>query len=57
VLQFLNLETHQVRKVMELERPPLFLDSGMAVAPGGAAFLYAQADHSGSEIMLVEGFR
>jgi eukaryotic-like serine/threonine-protein kinase len=57
VLQFLDLRTQQVRRVMEFERRPLFADSGLSVARGGGAILYAQADTSGSEIMLVEGFR
>jgi Tol biopolymer transport system component len=57
VLQFFNLGTQQVRKVIEFERRPLFSDSGLSVARGGTAVLYTQADTSGSEIMMVEGFR
>jgi len=56
-LQVLDLETRQIRRVMEFELPPLFSDSGLSVARGGEPILYAQADTSGSEIMLVEGFR
>jgi dipeptidyl aminopeptidase/acylaminoacyl peptidase len=55
VLQFLNLRTRHVRKVMEFERRPLFSDSGLSVARGGIV-LYTQADTSGSEIIMVEGF-
>jgi hypothetical protein len=57
VLQFLDLRTRQVRRVMEFERRPLFSDSGLSMARGGGTILYTQADTSGSEIMLVEGFR
>jgi Tol biopolymer transport system component len=57
VLQFLNLRTHQVRKIMQFQRRPLFSDSGLSVARGGAAVLYTQADTSGSEILMVDGFR
>ena len=56
-LQFMDLKTGQVRKVMEFDRPPLFSDSGMSVTRGGGTTLYTQADSSGSEIMLVDGFR
>jgi Tol biopolymer transport system component len=57
VLEFLDLQTHQVRTVMELQRRPLFSDSGLSVARGGGSTLYAQEDSSGSEILMVEGFR
>ena len=57
LLQFLDLRTRQVRKVMQFERGPLYSDSGLSVGRGGATILYAQGDSSGSEILLVEGFR
>ncbi|HEY2017462.1 MAG TPA: protein kinase [Bryobacteraceae bacterium] len=57
VLEFLDLGTRHVRRLMDLERPPLFSDSGLSVIHGGGTVLYTQADSSGSEIMLVEGFR
>ena len=57
LLQFLDLTTRQVRKVMQFERGPLYSDSGLSVGRGGATILYAQGDSSGSEILLVEGFR
>jgi hypothetical protein len=57
VLQFLELKSLQTRRVMEFPRRPLFSDSGLSVARGGTAVIYAQADTSGSEIMLVQGFR
>lgn len=56
-LQFLDLRSQQVRRVMEFGRKPLYSDSGLSVARGGGTVLYTQADTSGSEIMLVEGFR
>jgi len=56
-LQFLDLKTHHVRNLMQLERPPLFSDSGMSLAPDGGAILYTQVDSSGSEIILVEHSR
>jgi dipeptidyl aminopeptidase/acylaminoacyl peptidase len=56
VLQVMDLKTRQVRKLMDLERPPLFSDSGLSMSRTGD-MLYSQADTSGSEIMLVESFR
>ena len=51
------LDSRPARRLLEFQKPPLMNESGLAVSADGASLLYAQADHSGSEIMLVEHFR
>jgi len=52
-----DFKTGSTAEVAVLLQEPPFGDSGFAVSPGENWILYTQVDHSGSDIMLVEGFR
>ena len=56
-LKFYSFENRSLKLVANLPKRPPFGDSGFAVAPDERSILYSQVDHSGSDIMLVEGFR
>jgi Tol biopolymer transport system component/DNA-binding winged helix-turn-helix (wHTH) protein len=58
-IQFLDLETNQVRRIARFERP---IDGGLAFSPDGQWILYTnysntRADQGGAELRLVENFR
>ena len=58
-IQFLDLQTNQIRRVASFER---FLEGGLALSPDGQWILYAghtgtRADQGGAELRLVENFR
>jgi Tol biopolymer transport system component len=53
-LQFLEFATGRVTRVAPISKPPV---PGLAVSPDGRTILYAQDDHRGSELILVENFR
>ncbi|MGA2269667.1 MAG: winged helix-turn-helix domain-containing protein [Bryobacteraceae bacterium] len=55
-LEFLDLATGRVREIGRTKPPDLTIPS-LAVSPDGRRLLYAQYDQSGSNIMMVEGFR
>jgi len=48
-LQFFNLATARVRKIMELERT---LYNGITVTPDGLSVLYSKRDWADSDLML-----
>ncbi len=56
-LKFFSFATHRVTQLGVLERDPLQGPPGLTVSTNGRWILYAQADHSISDIMLVENFR
>jgi hypothetical protein len=56
-LMFYSFKSRSARLVASIPKDPPFGDSGFAVSPDGRSVLYTQVDHSGSDIMLVEGFR
>jgi len=47
------LEPGETRKIQTIKRE---FDNLLAVSPDGRTILYAQHDHSGSYLMLVENF-
>lgn len=56
-LKFFSFATRRVMPLGALERDPLHGPPGLTVSPDGRWVLYAQADQSISDIMLVENFR
>src|SRR5580693_595104 len=56
-VNFYNFESHAIGRIGVLPQEPPFSDSGFAVSPDERSILYSQVDHTGSDIMLVEGFR
>ena len=56
-IELLDLATRRVTRIAEMERQPVQWTSGFSVARDERAILYSQREQSGSDIMLVEGFR
>jgi Tol biopolymer transport system component len=56
-IRFFSFATHRVTKIGVMEKDPLQGPPGLTVSPDGRSVLYAQADQSISDIMLVENFR
>ena len=59
-IQFLDLQTNQIRRIASFERPvgsgDLGDDSGLAISPDGRWILYLRADQQAAELRLVENF-
>jgi Tol biopolymer transport system component len=55
-IQFLDLQTNQIRRVASFERS---IDGGIAFSPDGQWILYTPSrdDQAGAELRLVENFR
>ncbi|MFB3921929.1 MAG: protein kinase [Terriglobia bacterium] len=53
-IQFLNTATGKVQEIASIDKP---VGVGLAVSPDRRWILYAQADQTGSDLMLVEKFR
>ena len=51
---YLDFATNTTTEVLKMERPP---ELGLSISPDGKSLLYAQLDHSGQDLMIVEGFR
>ena len=56
-LQFLDFASNNVETVASLPAPPDQIRGGLAVSPDERTILYNQFDDSGSDLMLIEGFR
>jgi eukaryotic-like serine/threonine-protein kinase len=56
-IELLDLATRRVTRIAEMERQPMQWESGFSVARDERSILYSQWEQSGSDIMLVEGFR
>jgi hypothetical protein len=56
-LEFMDLATRHVREISRMQKAPDLTIPGLAVSPDGRRLLYAQYDQSGSNILMVEGFR
>jgi Tol biopolymer transport system component len=56
-IKFFSFATRRVTQLGVLERDPIQGPAGFTVSPDGRWVLYAQADQSISDIMLVENFR
>ena len=52
-IEFLNLETGQIKAVIPVLRPL----EGLSLSPDGQSLLFTQGDELGSDLMLVENFR
>jgi hypothetical protein len=57
LIEFFNFATGKVTQVATLDKPISRSEPGLAVSPAGRFLLFVQLDQSGSDIMLVEGFR
>jgi Tol biopolymer transport system component/TolB-like protein len=55
-IKFYSFATHRVTQIGVLEKDPLHGPPGLTVSPDGRWVLFAQADQSVSDIMLVEDF-
>jgi hypothetical protein len=56
-INFFSFATHRVTRIGVMEKDPLQGPPGLTVSPDGRSVVYAQADQSISDIMLVENFR
>jgi Tol biopolymer transport system component len=56
-IELFNLGTRRLTRVAELERPPIRMEPALSVARNERSILYSQQDQSGSDIVMVEGFR
>ena len=56
-IELFDLATRRVTRIAELERRPIRWQGGFSVARDERSILYSQVEQSGSDIMLVEGFR
>ncbi len=56
-LEFFDVSTGQVSTVALLPKGPDVNVPGLAISPDGRWALYSQKDQSGSDLMMVEGFR
>jgi eukaryotic-like serine/threonine-protein kinase len=56
-IDLFDLATRRVTRIAEMERQPMQWTSGFSVARDERSILYSQWEQSGSDIMLVEGFR
>lgn len=56
-IELFNLATRRVARIAEMERQPIQWTSGFSVSRDERSILYSQWEQSGSDIMLVEGFR
>jgi Tol biopolymer transport system component len=56
-LEFLDLASGEVREIDRTIKAPDVTIPSLAVSPDGRRLLYAQYDQSGSNILMVEGFR
>lgn len=57
LIEFFNFSTGKITQVAALDKPISRSEPGLSVAPDGRSLLFVQFDRSGSDIMLVEGFR
>jgi hypothetical protein len=51
-INFYNVSTGEIRQILRVEQAMY-----IAISPDNRTLLYTQADHSGSDLMLVENFR
>jgi Tol biopolymer transport system component len=56
-IELFDLATRRVTRIAELEHQPIQWTSGFSVSRDERSILYSQLEPSGSDIMLVEGFR
>ena len=57
-IDFLDLDTHETRRVHVMEKPPAWgWVGGLSVSSDGKWLLYAQTDEFSSDLMLVENWR
>lgn len=52
-IQFLDFATNTIQEIAKIAKP---VAPGLSVSPDGKSILFAQVDHAGSNLMLVEGF-
>lgn len=56
-IRFLDLRTKETRTIYWLTKHPVLWDGGMALSPDGKWLVFAELDHAGSNIQLLEPFR
>jgi len=56
-IEFIDLLTGRKSDIARMEKAPDSIIPSLAVSPDRTHLLYAQYDHRGSNIMMVDGFR
>lgn len=56
-IEFFDLSMNRTSELVPMEKAPDFVIPSLAISPDRTHMLYAQYDHGGSNIMMVEGFR
>jgi hypothetical protein len=56
-IEFFNVATRRLTRLAELDRPPIRGQPALSVSPDERSILYSQQDKTGSDIVMVEGFR
>ncbi len=57
VIELFDFATRRVIRIAELDRPPVRMQPALSVARDERSILYTQQDQSGSDVVMVEGFR
>ena len=56
-IELFNLATRRMTRIANLDRPPMQMQPALSVSRDERSILYGQQDKSGSDIVMVEGFR
>ena len=56
-IEHYSFATHRILPVVTLEKSPEFGTPSLSVSPDERWLIYSQLDQSGSEILMINGFR